>query len=319
MKEIGDGIWQHRGGILCLLLFTLIYVGIFSLYQIEAEPVWYAGLLCACIGLIAIGISYRRYRTKLRKLRHLTVGLDELPPPTGAIEREYQKLLTEMVEKSKKEALERDRARSAMIEYYTLWVHQIKTPIAAMRLMAGTVEFEGELLRMEQYVDMVLSYQRLESESTDYVIRRQALEPIVKGVIHKYAPLFIRKKLSLTVGDLSYMVLTDEKWLGFCIEQIVSNALKYTKSGGISIYMEGQSLVIQDTGIGIAPEDLARIFEKGFTGYNGREEKRATGLGLYLCRRILEKLGHTIHIESQEGQGTKVYIGLDIYEIGTQQ
>ena len=172
---------------------------------------------------------------------------------------------------------------------------------------------------MEQYVDMVLSYQRLESESTDYVIRRQALEPIVKGVIHKYAPLFIRKKLSLTVGDLSYVVLTDEKWLGFCIEQIISNALKYTKSGGISIYMEGQSLVIQDTGIGIAPEDLARIFEKGFTGYNGREEKRATGLGLYLCRRILEKLGHTIHIDSQEGQGTKVYIGLDIYEIGTQQ
>ncbi len=319
MKEIGDGIWQHRGGIFCWLLFTLIYAGIFSLYQIEAEPVWYAELFCACIGLIAIGISYRRYKAKLRRLQHLTVGLDELPAPSGEIEWKYQRILTEMLEKSKKESLERDRARSAMIEYYTLWVHQIKTPIAAMRLMAGTGEFEGELLRLEQYVDMVLSYQRLESESTDYVIRRQALEPIVKGVIHKYAPLFIRKKLSLTVGELSCMVLTDEKWLGFCIEQILSNAIKYTRSGGISIHMEGQSLVIQDTGIGIAPEDLARIFEKGFTGYNGREEQRATGLGLYLCRRILEKLGHTIHIESQEGQGTKVYIGLDIYEIGTQQ
>lgn len=301
----------------------IVMTAVLFLNEVPAGEIAYGMLLCLGILLLAVTmdrISYgRRHRELLALRQSITVSLDNLPEPGEILEEDYQQLLGLLAEEKMRIWNTAVSEKRDLMEYYTMWVHQIKTPIAAMRLMAGTVEFEGELLRMEQYVDMVLSYQRLESESTDYVIRRQALEPIVKGVIHKYAPLFIRKKLSLTVGDLSYMVLTDEKWLGFCIEQIVSNALKYTKSGGISIYMEGQSLVIQDTGIGIAPEDLARIFEKGFTGYNGREEKRATGLGLYLCRRILEKLGHTIHIESQEGQGTKVYIGLDIYEIGTQQ
>lgn len=109
-------------------------------------------------------------------------------------------------------------------------------------------------------------------------------------------------------------VLTDEKWLVFVLEQILSNALKYTKSGSIHIYLSPdapKTLVIEDTGIGIAPEDLPRIFEKGYTGCNGRADKRSTGIGLYLCRQIMEKLSHTIRIESEMGVGTKVYLGLD--------
>ena len=106
-------------------------------------------------------------------------------------------------------------------------------------------------------------------------------------------------------------MLTDEKWLVFVIEQILSNGLKYTKKGSISIYMEEDALVIRDTGIGISPEDLPRVFEKGFTGYNGRRDKKSTGIGLYLCKSILDRLGHKIEIRSQVGQGTSVYLRLD--------
>ena len=106
--------------------------------------------------------------------------------------------------------------------------------------------------------------------------------------------------------------MTDEKWLRFVVEQVLSNALKYTREGSISIYLEApRTLVIRDTGIGIAPEDLPRIFEKGFTGYNGRSDQKASGLGLYLCRRVCAKLGHTITAESVPDQGTAIRIGLE--------
>lgn len=168
-----------------------------------------------------------------------------------------------------------------------------------------------QLQSVEQYVEMVLGYLRLESPSSDYVIRNYALDDIVRQAVRKYASQFIRRRLRLEYTPLNVSVITDEKWLLFVIEQVLSNALKYTRSGSVSITLEApKTLCIRDTGIGIAPEDLPRVFEKGFTGCNGRTDKRATGIGLYLCRRILEKLGHTIAITSTVGEGTTVRIGL---------
>lgn len=165
---------------------------------------------------------------------------------------------------------------------------------------------------VEQYVEMVLGYLRLESPSSDYVIRNYALDDIVRQVVRKYASQFIRRKLRLEYTPLNVSVITDEKWLLFVIEQVLSNALKYTRSGSVSITLEApKTLCIRDTGIGIAPEDLPRVFEKGYTGSNGRTDKRATGIGLYLCRRILAKLGHSITIVSTPGVGTTVRIGLE--------
>ena len=156
-----------------------------------------------------------------------------------------------------------------------------------------------------------LGYLRLESPSSDYVIRNYALDDIVRQAVRKYASQFIRRRLRLEYTPLNVSVITDEKWLLFVIEQVLSNALKYTRSGSVSITLEApKTLCIRDTGIGIASEDLPRVFEKGFTGCNGRTDKRATGIGLYLCRRILEKLGHTIAITSTVGEGTTVRICL---------
>ena len=169
-----------------------------------------------------------------------------------------------------------------------------------------------QLQSVEQYVEMVLGYLRLESPSSDYVIRNYLLDDIVRQAVRKYASQFIRRKLRLEYTPLNVSVITDEKWLLFAIEQVLSNALKYTRSGSVSITLEApKTLCIRDTGIGIAPEDLPRVFEKGYTGSNGRTDKRATGIGLYLCRRILAKLGHSITIVSTPGVGTTVRIGLE--------
>ena len=158
---------------------------------------------------------------------------------------------------------------------------------------------------------MVLMFLRLDSDSTDYVIREYDLDGIVRGAVKKFAGEFIGRKLRLDYQPLNTTVLTDEKWLSFVVEQLLSNALKYTPSGTISITLEQeQTLCVRDTGIGIAPEDLPRVFEKGYTGYNGRSDKRASGIGLYLCKRICQNLGHRISVESQAERGTTVRIDL---------
>ena len=135
------------------------------------------------------------------------------------------------------------------------------------------------------------------------------MDSLIREQIHKFARIFIGKKLSLEYQEVSETVLTDEKWLGFVIEQLLSNALKYTHEGSITIGMEEGRLTITDTGIGIRAEDLPRVCEKGYTGYNGHANQKSTGIGLYLCSTILKKLGHSFTITSQEGTGTRVMIG----------
>ena len=163
---------------------------------------------------------------------------------------------------------------------------------------------------VEQYVQMALQYLRMEKMTSDLVFARYDLDALIRQAVRKYAPLFIRRKIILSYEPVHCEVLTDEKWLVFVLEQILSNALKYTVEGSISIYMEDDWLVIEDTGIGICSEDLPRIFEKGFTGYNGRSDKKSTGIGLYLCKQIIEKLRCQIRVESKLGKGTRVLLHL---------
>lgn len=228
-----------------------------------------------------------------------------------ALSREYR----DFIEKS-------DAKYENMMEYYTVWAHQIKTPIASMKLSLQGQDSEfarklsADLLRIEQYVDMVLVYLRLDSESTDYVFRRCSTDALIKRSVRKFASDFIERKLWLKYEAEDTVIVTDEKWLGFIIGQLISNALKYTKEGGITIYFrEPKILVIEDTGIGIAAEDLPRIFEKGYTGYNGRTGGNASGIGLYLCKRICENLRIGIRAESVVGKGTKMILDLNQYEL----
>ena len=168
----------------------------------------------------------------------------------------------------------------------------------------------GELSRIEQYVEMALTYLRLESAESDYVFRDCALDPIIRQSVKRFSAEFIGRKIRLDYEPADYTLVTDEKWLGFVLEQLLSNALKYTRTGSVRIFLEHETLCIADTGIGIAPEDLPRIFEKGYTGLNGRTDRKATGLGLYLCRRVCENLGIGLRAESTPGTGTTVFLDL---------
>ncbi|MEG2289863.1 MAG: sensor histidine kinase [Clostridium sp.] len=319
---------DHIKSIIKYIIFSAIYVTIFFLYSIDIEPIVYAFLLVSCLGIIFSFYDFIKYYKKYSDLynikNQISVDLEKVPIANGTIEAYYQNILFELYNQKQEIALKSDIKQTEMIDYYTLWAHQIKTPIAAMKLLLQfeqnkqNKELLTELFKIDQYVDMVLGYLRIESSSSDLVFQNYDLSKIIRQAIRKYAHIFIKKGIAVEFNEMNCSVLSDEKWLVFVIEQILSNSLKYTKKGKISIYMdslEEKTLVIEDTGIGIEQEDLPRIFEKGFTGYNGRMDKKATGIGLYLCKKILNKLSHSITITSIVDEGTTVKINLSSIKI----
>ena len=280
------------------------------LFEVETIVLWYPLILGAVLLLVVGAVDYVMF---LKKHKELSYG--ELPTPKSLIEEDYQSIIAKLKEEAEMRASSASQDYNNMIEYYTVWAHQIKTPIAAMRLNLQSEDSEsarklmGDLNRIESYVEMVLTFLRLDSDSTDYVIKEHDLDEIIKSSVRKFSREFILKKLTLNYKPVKYKCITDEKWLEFIIEQVISNAVKYTSEGGVRIYMDEPGLlVIEDTGIGISAEDLPRIFENGYTGFNGREDKRASGIGLYLCKRIADNLGHKITAESTPGVGTKMII-----------
>lgn len=317
------GYWRgRRWAFLFLALCFAILALVIALYRLPLTAVGYAGLLCAALALVWLALDFRFYCARHRCLKELQaeidVTLDHLPPPQNGQEADYQALIRTLDAHRRKQEGQMAAQYRDMMEYYTIWAHQIKTPIAAMHLLLREEDsphsraLEEELQRVEQYVQMVLGYLRLDGDTTDFVLRRCDLDAIVRRAVRNYAGSFIRKKLSLDYQGAKIWVLTDEKWLLFVIEQVLSNALKYTRTGKVTISLEGEAtLVISDTGIGIAPEDLPRVFDRGFTGCNGRLEQRSSGIGLYLCRRILDQLGHSIEIQSTPGKGTQVRLHLE--------
>ena len=298
-----------------------IFAAVFALYDLPLEAVLYAGVLCLALGLVLFAVGYSRFLRRHRELRQLLrqAGEKALPLPLarGLLEEDYQALLRAVCQDRARLAAENENRLRELTDYYSLWAHQIKTPIAAMDLLLQEDdsprrgELETELLKIRQYVEMVLSYLRLDSDSTDYVLREYPLDDILRQAVRKFAKMFILKKITLDFQETGKTVLTDEKWLLFVVEQVLSNALKYTPAGGtLRIYGDGATVVIADNGIGIREEDQARVFEKGFTGYNGRADKKSTGIGLYLCRQVMDRLNHTISLTSRPGQGTLVRLDL---------
>lgn len=305
------------------IIFSLIFLITFALYHLPLKAVLYPILLCSIVGILLLGLDYRRVYKKYQLLQVLKKCpqdiIKRLPKQDSMEECEYQQILCLMTEKQKQIEERMNNRYVDMMEYYTIWAHQIKTPIASMRLNLQNEDSQlsrglsEDLFRIEQYVEMVLCYLRLDSQASDYVIREYELDGIIKQAIKRLASQFIRKKIRLCYEPLSIKVITDEKWLLFVIEQVLSNALKYTREEGtVTIRMEEpQTLCICDTGIGIAPEDLPRIFEKGYTGYNGRSDKKASGIGLYLSKRICANLGHSISANSSLDSGTVIRIHLE--------
>jgi hypothetical protein len=312
---------EKIGEFFMLVAFAAITAVVFSLYDMEVEPLGYALLLCVLFYVVCLAFRFlgyfRQERERRELLREQTVSAGQLAAPKTLAECEYREMIEKLGQRCRDLATDREKEKQEMIDYYSTWVHQIKTPIAVMRMQLQGDDTEenrallAELFRIEQYVEMVLSYIRLGSSQNDFVIKEYELDEIIRQAVRKFAPQFVHEKIKLIYEPTAERVITDEKWLLFIMEQLISNAIKYTPNGTVTIAVsERQILSVADTGIGIAPEDLPRIFEKGFTGYNGRADKKATGLGLYLCRQAAGKLGIRIWAESTPGAGSTFYLDL---------
>lgn len=321
MKIFGAYIKQKSKILLIILLFCIIFAIVFYLYKLPVEAVIYPSLLCILFGTILIVLDFakikRRYKI-LEKLGNMpSAMIDELPSVSNINDYGYQRIIRSLQKEISQLEADSNNRFNDMVDYYTVWAHQIKTPIASMRLTLQNEDTPlsrkllSDLFRIEQYVEMIMAFLRLDSTSSDYVFKEHNIDTIIRQAVKKYANEFIDRKISLVYNPINYTVVTDDKWLSFVIEQILSNALKYTRKGSIKIYMnENMMLCIEDTGIGIAPEDLPRIFEKGYTGYNGRNDKKASGLGLYLCKLICKNLDTGITVLSEIDKGTIVRIDL---------
>ena len=302
-----------RRFILLLLLIVFSIMGMFAfIFEDGRSLLEYQLLLAFLLASFFLGMdlasAYKEYRNQLFYASgRAQTALEALL---------FEKLaLLEMDKKNR--AIEEREKLNDLMDYYTLWAHQIKTPIAASSLLVGEIEdkkvknqLEQELFKIESYVNIVLQYLRLESFHEDLVLKKENAEDLVKEIVKKYAIFFIQKGLSLSLHDLDRTIITDKKWFVVILEQVLSNSLKYTSQGGIEIYFQEDTLYIKDSGLGIQDADLLRVFERGFSGYNGRLTQQSSGLGLYLSKKIADELGHQISIASQVGHGTTVMISL---------
>lgn len=319
MKKIRYSLFW---GVLCVGIFLLI----FGLEGIPLRMVCYPVALCLVFGICFLLIGYLNFQKKIKHLECLAQGEGpyemSLSEAEDEIEAQYQILLQKEEEQQRKEWSRWEQAGQEMRDYYAAWVHQVKAPIAVMNVLLQQEDTEesqnlrSELFRVEQYVEMALYYARLEDGMSDLVVKTYDLDEIIRNAVRKYAGQFIRKRIRLVYEGTDQKILTDEKWLSFVLEQLLSNAVKYTVKGSVTITVsEDQKLTVTDTGIGIAPEDLPRVFEKGYTGYNGRMERKSTGIGLYLCRKVTKKLGHQITVTSKPGEGSSFTIDLKAYPL----
>lgn len=284
---------ENKGFIYVFPVFLVIIILVANLYEVNMEYIFYFIAFYILSYIAAIAIQYVNYRKRLKS---------------------YKQQI-ELINKDK-DNCDIDKIKENE-DFFALWTHQIKTPISALNILLQAEEINKsecreELIKIEDYVNVALGYIRYDNMGNDLVLEEYSLSDIVKNVVKKYAPVFIYNHLTIKFDNLDYKILTDDKWFSFVLEQILSNALKYTKNGGIKVSAsdcdKGIEVRISDTGIGIKSEDIQRVFDKGFTGYNGRMDKKASGIGLYLSKKICESLGHKISIESKINSGTTVII-----------
>jgi signal transduction histidine kinase len=296
--------------------------------QETLNNVLYTNISCSLFASLYIIIGYYYRRKFYRELKEaIESGQEEIRAILPEAQNFEQKLFLKLLKKvhqDQNNQLEKlyDEKRDQQ-EFIMSWIHEVKLPIAASRLLLENSEdktvdmlvdkFEDELDKIDDYVEQALYYSRIDSFSKDYFITEIKVNKIIKNSVKKYAKLFINKGIRFDMREEGQYVQSDSKWLGFVIDQIISNSLKYTNEGGeISIHFEEDTkekrLLIQDNGIGIKPEDIHRVFEKGFTGSTGRSHAKSTGMGLYLVKQLANKLGHNITIESEEAKYTKAVI-----------
>ena len=272
------------------LLVCIVFITIFVLATIEMEYVFLGIEILGFILLIYLIVHWFQYQK-----------LSDVKDDNERLVNENKTLKSEMLNQ-----------KDDLNAYFLMWLHQIKTPMTVSKLLLDkpdentTSKLKMQLMYIEQYINMAMNYIKMIDHSTDMDITEVNLDDIIKDLLKKYSLLFIHNHISLDYQSSATYVISDSKWLMILIEQILSNALKYTENGKISIqYLEDKhTLEIKDTGIGIRSEDIPKIFDRGYSGFNGRMNEKSSGLGLYLAKKISEKLNIQIEVESKLSKGS---------------
>ncbi|MCY6960388.1 sensor histidine kinase [Clostridium brassicae] len=318
-----------------LIIFYIILMSFISLIiylnpsiKVSVSNIIYVNSVSFVFFCIHLFVEYFYFKTYYLGIKDTIEKRQEdiinfLPEAKNYEQNLYNTLLRKLYEEQslKIENLYDEKRENA--EFITSWVHEVKTPIAVSRLIIENSmtkskdeildSLEDEIDKIDSYVEQALYYSRIDSFSKDYFINELDLDKLIKEIIKKHAKNFINKKIGIELDNLNFNIISDKKWIVFIIDQIISNALKYTdiqgkiKISGIQDSTE-KKLIIEDTGIGIKPEDIDRVFQKGFTGHTGRQDYKSTGMGLYLAKMLSLKLGHDISIQSRYGEYTRVTI-----------
>ena len=314
--------------IITLLFFGIVTIEIFLLaYQVDSFIKIYIPIIILGLYFIAVLYEYFKKKNFYNKLQKILEELDEKYLITEIIKSPNfidGKILKNILEQINKSMLENVNTYKYLTEdykeYIELWIHEIKLPIAASKMVIEnnkntvTKSIDEELDKIENYTEQALFYARSNTVEKDYYIRKCYLKDIVNESIKKNKSVLIQEKITMNIHDLNIEVHTDSKWIVFILNQIIQNSVKYKKQEGtteIELYAkQGKDNVIlhiKDNGIGIKRSEISRIFEKGFTGTNGRlQNKKSTGIGLYLCKKLCDKLGIAIEVESDENKGTEI-------------
>lgn len=311
---------------LILVVFIMVIVNTVMLIDPyiskSIDSLIYINLLASITTVIFLAIAYMNYRKKVNKfinyINNYTVDSDEV---------EYDYLyenIIRIINESEEEVNNLRNELEEINDYMTNWIHDVKIPISVLQIIGKRIneidasrelskQINSEVSRIDKLVEQALYSSRAGNYNSDFLINEVNLNQAIKEVIKKNKYQFIYNKIDLQVGALNKTVLTDKKWIMHIIELILDNAVKYSEIGGkIEIYLKenkkGIELHIKDYGMGIVPQDIERIFDKGFTGQNGRKRTKSTGMGLYIAKKILNKLSHDIDVVSISNEFCDVYI-----------
>lgn len=311
-----------------LLVFATTTIEILlTIYPIDNLIKIYIPIVILGLYFINLIIEYFIKKRFYEKIMNTLSELDEKYLITELIKNPSfieGKILKEILETIDKSMLENVNQYKYLTEdykeYIELWIHEIKLPIAASKLMIEnnknvvTKSIDEELNKVENYIEQALFYARSNTVEKDYYIKKSILKDIVNECIKKNKNILIQEKISMNLHDLEVIVNTDSKWIIFILNQLIQNSVKYKKEMGnseIELYAkqgkENVILYVKDNGIGIKKGEITRVFEKGFTGTNGRlSNKKSTGIGLYLCKKLCNKLGMALELNSIQEEGTEV-------------
>lgn len=321
---------DRKISILCfflLMIFISLVIYLDTDSRVSVANILYINLVSTSFFIMYLIFKYLYYKNYFNTLNDIVKNesdeiINRIPKPKNYEQILYKQVLEALYNEENVKIQKLQEQKKEYEEFITSWVHQVKTPIAVSKLLIENTSspskdtlysIEEELDKIENYIEQSLYFSKIDDFSKDYLINEVDLSKLVKESVKKQAKVFINKKINIEMENTDLIVTTDKKWLLFILDQVLSNSLKYTSTGGkIKIYGviedKAQKLIIEDNGIGIKPEDLSRVFHKGFTGSNGRENYKATGIGLYLSKKLSRKLGHDIVIESKYGEYTKVTI-----------